>query len=160
MAWCAQRSVRWEDYIFIETYHDSYHDYPRHMLFDLANDPHEQFNLAEERPDLLAKGISLLHNWHNEMMETASHRVDPLQTVLSEGGPLHSKDGGKAYIERLKQTGRAEIAERFEKRSPNPTNKAEVADYAATCLPTHVIPYITNLVYAKIPHPRLSVTFC
>lgn len=119
MAWCAQRSARWEHYICIETYHDSYHDYPRHMVFDLENDPHEQFNLSEERPDLLAKGISILHNWHHEMMDSATHRVDPLHTVMAEGGPLHSRgsDAGKAYFERLKETGRAAIAQRFEERS-------------------------------------------
>ena len=123
MAWCAQRSARWENYICIETYHDGYHDYPRHMVFDLESDPHEQVNIADDRPDLLAKGITLLHDWHNEMMESASHRIDPLNTVMQEGGPLHIRPEGEKYIKRLKATGRAEIAERFETR-PLPYKQA------------------------------------
>lgn len=88
------------------------------MVFDLEADPHGQFNLAEERPDLLAKGISILHDWHHEMMESATHRIDPLNTVMSEGGPLYSRcDDPQKYIERLRNTGREEIAERFAMRT-------------------------------------------
>jgi arylsulfatase A-like enzyme len=117
LAWCAQRSARWDRYICIETYHDGFHDYPRHMVFDLAADPHEQHDLAPERPDLVDRGKALLHDWRAATRETATHKSDPLDTVMSEGGPFHVRGQGPAYIERLKQTGRAEIARRFEGRA-------------------------------------------
>ena len=116
LAWCAQRSVRWDRYLCIETYHDGYHDYPRHMLFDLETDPHEQHDLAPERPDLVATAKALLHDWRTDLCATAVHKEDPLDTVMAEGGPFHVRDEGPAYIERLKNTGRGAIAERFETR--------------------------------------------
>ncbi len=116
LAWCAQRSVRWDRYIWIETYHDGYHDYPQHMVFDLQADPHEQQNLSAERPELVAHGKALLHDWHGEMREDATHKIDPLDTVMAEGGPYHVRNKGPVYLPRLKTTGRGAIAERFERR--------------------------------------------
>jgi len=86
------------------------------MVFDVAADPHEQHDLAPVRPDLVEKGISLLREWHNAVMASATHKVDPLNTVMAEGGPYHVRDQGSAYIERLKTTGRTEIADRFARR--------------------------------------------
>ena len=39
---------RW---LYMRTYHDGFHPFPKHMLYDLAADPLESHNLAEERPD-------------------------------------------------------------------------------------------------------------
>jgi choline-sulfatase len=116
LAWCAQRSARWDRYILIETYHDGYHDYAQYMLFDLEADPHEQNNLAASSPDLVAYGKTLLHDWRCAMRESSTHKVDPLDTVMSEGGPHHVRYDGPAYINRLYATGREEIAQRFERR--------------------------------------------
>lgn len=41
LAWCAQRSARWDQYLCIQTFHDGWHDYPEFMVFDLEADPHE-----------------------------------------------------------------------------------------------------------------------
>lgn len=118
LAWCAQRSARWDQYLCIETYHDGYHDYPQFMLFDLEKDPHEQFDLAESQPELLAKGQTLLAEWKTKAMDTARIKEDPIDTVMKEGGPFHvrSKEEYLPYFKRLRETGRSEIAERFEKR--------------------------------------------
>jgi arylsulfatase A-like enzyme len=117
LAWCAQRSARWQNFICIETYHDGFHDYPRHMIFDLTADPHEQYNLACERPDLLAKGKSILHEWRESILQTSRHTIDPLDTVMSEGGPWHVRDEGPAYIKRLETTGRVNLARQFANRN-------------------------------------------
>ncbi len=113
MAWCAQRSARWESYLCIETYHDSWHDYPDYMVFDLNADPHEQINLADSRPDLLEKGKELLVKWKADCLETAHIKEDPKDTVMAEGGPLHARECNQAYIDRLHATGRGEAAERL-----------------------------------------------
>jgi len=115
MAWCAQRSARWDRYILIETYHDAFHDYPPFMLFDLEADPHEQHNLADSRPDLVTQGKALLHDWRTEQLEKIPHKVDPLGTVLAEGGPFHGRGGAK-YLRRLRETGRGEAADRLAKK--------------------------------------------
>lgn len=115
-AWCAQRSARWDRYLCIETYHDAYRNCPEHMVFDLEADPHEQHDLAAQRPDLLEKGKGLLHDWHREAMASARHPVDPMDTVLAEGGPFHARQEGGRYLDRLRATGRGEIADRFERR--------------------------------------------
>lgn len=112
-AWCCQRAARWENFICIETYHDSWHDYPDLMVFDLVNDPHEQHNLAESNPELAQKGQALIAKWKEEMMAISRYDVDPMDTVLSEGGSLHSKTDAVAYLQRLRDTGRTDAADRL-----------------------------------------------
>jgi arylsulfatase A-like enzyme len=118
-AWSCQRSVRFEDYICIRSYHDGHHGFPDVMLFDLKNDPHEQFNLAGQRLDLVSRAMALLDDWHGKMMRTASHPHDPMWTVMCEGGPLHTRGNMRKYLERLRRTGRSEWAERLAKQHPN-----------------------------------------
>lgn len=115
-AWACQRAVRWDKYICIRTYHDGYKDLPDVMLFDLESDPHEQDNLAERERGLATHGLSLLERWLTEMMLTSRHNVDPMMTVLREGGPLHCRGHLPGYLERLRATGRAHHAERLAKR--------------------------------------------
>lgn len=108
-----QRSVRFDDYIYIRTYHDGYCRFPRHMLFDLKNDPHEQHNLADSNPELLYKASYLLSEWVDEQMkENVKHGYnDPIWTVLNEGGPYHVKGQLDNYLKRLDETGRSKQAE-------------------------------------------------
>ena len=44
--------------------------------------------------------------------------TDPLWNVIHEGGPFHCRGYLKDYCERLKQTGRAELAEELQKKHP------------------------------------------
>ncbi|MCF8260909.1 MAG: sulfatase [Melioribacteraceae bacterium] len=105
-----QRSVRFSDYICIRSYHDGYHNYPDFMLFNIKDDPHEQRNLAEEKPELVDKAMRYLEEWHGEMMRSAKHPHDPMWFVINEGGPMHTRFGLKEYIQRLKDTGREDQA--------------------------------------------------
>jgi len=110
-AWTCQRGVRWDDYICIETMHDGYHLYDDVMLFDLATDPHETNNLAEERPELRKAGLAKLQEWHNSMMEQPARGRDPLRNVIAEGGPYHVRGQLPDYLKRLRETGRVGPAE-------------------------------------------------
>jgi choline-sulfatase len=112
-AWCAQRSARWDDFLYIETYHDGFRDYPDQMVFNLRDDPHEQRDLAPDHPELVAKGSSLIAQWREGQMAIATHPLDPMETVLGEGGPLHVRGCGPAYLERLRATERREAADRL-----------------------------------------------
>jgi choline-sulfatase len=122
-AWACQRSVRFnhagEAYLCLRTYHDGYKMLEPLMLFNLTHDPHEQFDLAAQRPDLSATAMRMLADWEREMMLTSRTNVDPMMTVLREGGPHHTRGFLPAYLERLKATGRAQHAERLAKLYPD-----------------------------------------
>ena len=119
-----QRSVRWENLLYVRTWHDGFHLFPREMLFDLAHDPHEQNDIAARFPDLVREGAWRLARWHDaQMLRMAKNSVDvvdPLWTVIREGGPLHARrvhpgnpggpEGLRRYIERLDATGRSDGA--------------------------------------------------
>ena len=45
--------------------------------------------------------------------------VDPMEIVLSEGGPYHCRERLPAYLERLRATGRSAWAEVLEQRHPD-----------------------------------------
>jgi choline-sulfatase len=113
-----QRSVRFEDWLYIRTYHDGYHLFDKEMLFHLAEDPHEQHNLAKDRPDLCREAVYLLNEWHDNMMATMPHDVDPLWTVIKEGGPYHAKGFLPQYTKRLQETGRGDAVEELIRRPP------------------------------------------
>lgn len=112
-AWTAQRAVRFGDYIAIRSYHDGYHGFPELMLFDLKQDRHETRDLAPEQPELAARAMAKLESWHTREMLRSEHAVDPLWTVLREGGPWHVRGELKEYLKRLRDTGRGEWADRL-----------------------------------------------
>ncbi|MEM8736918.1 MAG: sulfatase [Planctomycetota bacterium] len=129
-----QRSVRFDidgtPWLYMRTYHDGFHPFPKHMLFNLADDPHEQHSVADDHPELLREATWRLMQWHDEAMATVvrdcSDVVDPLMTVLSEGGPFHAQAGPgsgqpqdfRGYLQRLRDTGRAEAADDLARRYP------------------------------------------
>lgn len=120
-----QRSVRWGDWLYLRTYHDGFHLFPDEMLFDLANDPHEEKDLAVTRPDLCRDGAWRLSHWREaqmrKMADEGTEVVDPLWTVIGEGGPFHARHAGPGcvlpqYLERLRKTGRASGADELQKK--------------------------------------------
>jgi arylsulfatase A-like enzyme len=132
-----QRSVRWDNWLYMRTYHDGFHLFPKEMLFDLATDPHEQNNLAASRPDVCREGNWRLSDWHSHQMDKMALEgtdvVDPLWTVIREGGPFHARlhdgrlpgqptggvSGFQEYLTRLESTGRQQgAAELREKYAP------------------------------------------
>lgn len=111
-----QRSVRFGDYIYIRTVHGGYHLFDDEMLFNLKEDPHQQHNLVQERREIADRGARLILDWEYEMMKNSTSDVDPMWTVLREGGPLHARGHLKSYLQRLKETGREEGAEELLKK--------------------------------------------
>lgn len=107
-----QRSVRWDRWLYIRTYHCGFHLYPDEMLFDIVNDPYEQIDVADPYPDRTREGASRLMNWvDHQMQQMIYDKQDPLWTVMHEGGPFHAviRPGHSPlpeYLEFLKRTGR------------------------------------------------------
>ena len=113
-AWSCMRSVRWDDFVYIRVYHTGHKCYPERMLFNIADDPHELNDLAESQPALADHGQALIEKWTSDMMESSDCTVDPLWTVMSEGGPYHTRSNLQRYCQRLRETGRAHHAEFLE----------------------------------------------
>jgi arylsulfatase A-like enzyme len=109
-AWSCQRSVRWGPWILLRTYHSGMKDFGPVMLFNVDEDPHETRDLAGERPDVVREGLALLERWHADMMATSASTEDPLWTVMSQGGPFHTRYAVDQYSKRLRETGREEAA--------------------------------------------------
>jgi arylsulfatase A-like enzyme len=112
--WSCQRSARWDDYLLVRTYHAGFKNYPGRMLFNVAEDPHELDDLAARRPELVDHGLALIEQWQADEMRRSRRDVDPMQTVLREGGPFHAcftSPNFAAYRQRLVDTGRAAMAE-------------------------------------------------
>lgn len=118
-----QRSVRFDKWLYTRTYHDGFHLFPKDMLFDVEADPHEQTDLAEEHPEVVREGVYYLNEWHDDMMASMDCDVDPLWTVLREGGPLHSRGQLPAYCEFLEQHGKAEQAAQLREKHPQEFEK-------------------------------------
>jgi arylsulfatase A-like enzyme len=139
MAHVCQRSVRWDagdrKWLYMRTYHDGYHPFGPEMLYDLTGDPHEQHDLADTEPAVCGEGARRLSAWHAEQMARVAARyphdpIDPLNLVLADGGPFHAqhpdapgglgqphRSGGLAtYVQRLRDTGRGDHADRIERQ--------------------------------------------
>lgn len=119
MAHVCQRSARFGDWLYIKTYHDGYHLFPEEMLFNIKEDPHEQHNMSEQYPEICAQGAKIILDWQGEQMMRSDSEIDPLWTVMREGGPYHTRGELPAYLERLEATGRKEGAEILRTRTKN-----------------------------------------
>ncbi len=115
----AQRSVRFGDWLYMRTYHDGFHLFAEEMLFNLAQDPHEQHNLASEQRAVCKDAVYFLNEWHDQRMKSMPHDVDPLWTVIREGGPFHARpENLLKYVEYLEETGRGSAIPELKRRHP------------------------------------------
>ncbi len=94
------------------------------MLFDLKNDPYEQTNIAEKHPEIMRIAESILFDWVDEQMMKSEDKVDPLWTVLKEGGPFHANGNLKRYCEtHLVKTNRTKYIDLYKKIHPKEFQK-------------------------------------
>jgi choline-sulfatase len=112
-SWTAQRSVRFEQWLCIRTYHDAFHGYPDIQLFDVESDPHEQTDLAGVHPQVVDIGLHILDEWAEDALSARPGATDPMWTVLAEDGPWHSRVDVDRYLKRLATTGRTKWADTF-----------------------------------------------
>jgi choline-sulfatase len=115
-----QRSVRWDNWLYMRTYHDGFRLLPQEMLYDMEADPYEQNDIAADHPDICKEGAWRLSRWHDAQMQKMARQpngdvTDPLWTVIQEGGPYHAlHEKGRSplpgYLKHLEATGRAEGA--------------------------------------------------
>ncbi len=119
-AWSCQRSLRFregeEELLYIRSYHDGHHGFPDSMLFELSSDPHEQHNLAEDRAGTCNAAIAEIDSWLGQQMRKSASGVDPMWTVIREGGPKHTRGELEKYLDRLRRTNRGHWADLLETR--------------------------------------------
>lgn len=60
-----QRSVVFGPWLYMRTYHDGYHLFPKEMLFNIEQDPHEQKDLANQHPEVCNQASQRLQRWHD-----------------------------------------------------------------------------------------------
>ncbi|TGQ53136.1 sulfatase, partial [Mesorhizobium sp. M4B.F.Ca.ET.211.01.1.1] len=70
--------------------------------------------------DVVDHASRLLEDWRTTMARRSDSDVDPLVTVIREGGPFHCLGELPGYLERLRRTGRAAAASELEQRHPAP----------------------------------------
>ncbi|HEX4124532.1 MAG TPA: sulfatase [Tepidisphaeraceae bacterium] len=123
-----QRSVRFGPWLYIRTYHDGFHPFGPEMLFNIAEDPHEQYEVSAQHPDVCREAVARLLAWIDAQMRklsatAAEPKSDPLWTVIEEGGPYHAlhdpaRSPLPAYLQRLEKTGRQDGADSLRRRYP------------------------------------------
>lgn len=117
--WTAQRSIRFDDYLCIHTYHNGYRPFQPVELYNLRLDPHEQNDIAQESPAIVDHASSLLANWLREMAQTSHHNTDPIMTILREGGPWYLRGSFQRYLQHLRATGRTHHADTLAAQFPD-----------------------------------------
>ncbi|MCL2017136.1 MAG: sulfatase-like hydrolase/transferase [Defluviitaleaceae bacterium] len=112
-----QRSTRFGDWLYIRTIRDGFQLFDDEMLFNITADPHQQFDIKAQHPEICAKGAKIILDWQEEMLKKSARDVDPMWTVYREGGPHHAHDAHLAgYIQRLEKSERADMADLLRKR--------------------------------------------
>lgn len=116
MAHVCQRSARFEDWLYIRTYHDGFHLFDKEMLFNIKDDPYEQRDVKDRYPEICTQGAKIIKDWVDEQLLKDPTHCDPLWTVLREGGPHHTRGYLLNYLERLEKTGRSEGASQLREK--------------------------------------------
>lgn len=115
--WSCQRGVIFDDYILIRTYMDGLKELPEIMLFNRKEDPHELKNLAEEKPEIVNKGLALIEKWTTEEIKKGDIKTDVMMEVVAEGGPYHTRAQLENYINYYRNLiKREDLAQKMEKR--------------------------------------------
>jgi choline-sulfatase len=90
------------------------------MLYNVDMDPHLQQDLAAQFPEVCLEAKAHLADWQDEMLGSmpAGYTMDPMRTVLAEGGPFHVRGCLRSYLQRLRDTSRSALAERLGQLHP------------------------------------------
>ncbi len=115
-AWSCQRTVRFDNWALIKTYHTGLKNFPERMLYDYEKDFHMINNIAEEKPEIVNYGLKLLEIWYKEMLEKEPKNEDPMKIVLKEGGPFHTRGMLDNYLKRLQKSGRQDMIKTIQNR--------------------------------------------
>jgi arylsulfatase len=86
--WQAKRGVRTRDWKYIRCWDPGIYERPKYELYNLADDPQEQRNLAGEHPTVVAELDATMTDW---LATQLRGRRDPLDEVVEFGLPAVSR---------------------------------------------------------------------
>lgn len=104
-----QRAVRTRDHLYIRTCHPGAFRAEWESLFNVTEDPYLTKNLLVEEPALVDQMRSKLAVWWNTYAGMPGSLPDPMQTTLQNGPALYNDP--ELYMEHLRRTGRAHLAD-------------------------------------------------
>jgi arylsulfatase A-like enzyme len=103
-----QRAVRTAKWRLIRTLHSGIYPYDPLYLFDMAQDPNERINRAEEQPDVVARLDHLLSEWWHEHCTGPAASIDPFQLQMAAGVSPDIYCSLDIMLTRLKEMGRTD----------------------------------------------------
>jgi len=108
------RAVRTPEWLMIHVLHPGLYPYDEPvMLHDMQDDPHQEANLAGERPDIVGKLNTHLAEWRHEAMRKGA-TTDPLEQMIPVGPFLYYTP--EQMTARLRRTGREQFADDLARR--------------------------------------------
>ncbi|MEU6786425.1 sulfatase [Nonomuraea angiospora] len=123
-----QRAVRTRDHLYMRTYHPGSFRAEWEQLFDVTADPHLTTDLIEKEPELAARMRTHLSEWWHTYAGRPGALPDPMQTTL-QVGPTYYNDPVR-YMEHLRATGRAHLADDLAERLSTATGATPVSWHA------------------------------
>ena len=105
-AWSCQRTVRFNNWTLIKTYHTGLKNFPEIMLFDYDKDFHMINNIADQKPGIVTKGLNFLKEWYLEMLKNSPNNEDPMETVIKEGGALSYQRSTEKLFKSIEKIGK------------------------------------------------------
>lgn len=112
-AWSCQRSVLFGEYLFMRTYHPGLKALPDRALFNWRQDPHQTVDIADSHETAARLGHSHLADWMEDQLGRSPENQDPMQAVIREGGPFHTRGRLEEYLAFYRSIGRSDIADRM-----------------------------------------------
>jgi len=114
-----QRRVRTRDWLFIRTLHGGVYPHEPMMLYDMANDHHQQKNLVGENPQKTAEMDHILSNWWYGHCTGPGAVRDPFLDVMEIGPDIYcSIERTEWMIDRANRPDQKEDLHR--RRAPKP----------------------------------------
>ena len=111
--WSLQRSVIWEDYIYIHTYLDGLKELNENLLFNWKTDPHELEDLSHKMPEKVIEGSQMIMRWSNQMVSEGFLGYDPIMGLLKQNGPYHTTKQLHNLIKHYQKIDRPDIVTRL-----------------------------------------------
>lgn len=112
-----QRAVLKDQWLLIRTLHPGLYPYEPVYLFNLAEDPYEQVNLAEVYPAKAAELEGLLSAWWHRYCAGPGSVRDPFQAMMEIGPDLYCPPA--VMVERLRALGRTDQLQDLVRRRPD-----------------------------------------
>ena len=106
--YACQRAVRTKQWLYQRTYHPGLFQHTEQSLWAIADDTHQQHDVADNQPAVIAQLDDVLSAWRSDALDR-SVGVDPLDEIIGAGGPYRYFTPDR-WADRLRNQGRDRAA--------------------------------------------------